>query len=255
MSTVRDSLKYHSSQYTVTDHAAEADTILEACAQEFPKILPYLLEPSNLLVLGGFRGVSPYANFGKHDKLVHSPEFAAFLRKFGLRLILEDTPYGPKPEGPSYVLIHTGAFEALKDHYPAVQDWWVVKPQAYDHLNYSEWYFHNLISCQRMIETNKLPQQWLAEWWAPHNVCFGMLLGYPGVAICSAATSDMVYRTLGVAPDMVTVGFQYPDNGGTEVGYYVQLADIHSKQIESHRKRWQDFFDMVYQAWPTSRVS
>jgi hypothetical protein len=152
------------------------------------------------------------------------------------------------------MLIHTGAFEALKDHYRAVQDWWAVKPREYDHLNYFEWYIYNMTDCQRTIETNKLPQQWLAEWWAPHTVCFGMLLGYPGAAICSYAASDMVYRTLGVAPDMVSVEFHCPENGGAEVTYYVQLSDANSKQIESHRKRWQDFFDMVYQAWPASRV-
>jgi hypothetical protein len=254
MSTVRDSLKYHSSPYTVTDHAAEADTILEACSKAFPVLLPYLLEPSNLLTLGGLRGVSPYATFGKHDKLARSPELAAFLKRFGLRLILEEINYGPKPDKPSYMLIHTGAFEALKDQYHAVQDWWAVKPKEYDHLNYFEWYIYNMTDCQRMIETGKLPKQWIAEWWAPHNVCFGMLLGYPGTAICSYVNSDMVYRTLGVVPDMAAVEFAYPENNGTVVSYDVQIADANSRQIESHRKRWQDFFDMVYQAWPPNRV-
>lgn len=255
MSTVRDSLKYHSSPYTVTDHAAEADAILEACHKEFPELLPYLLEPSNLLAIGGLRGVSPYVTFGEHDHQACSSEFQAFLRGFGLRLIAEEVHYGPKADEPSYLLIHTGAFEALKDHYHAVQDWWAKRPLEYDHLNYFEWYMYNLTDCQQAMESNKLPQQWLAEWWAPHNVCFGMLLGYPGAAICSYVTADMVGRTLGVQPDMVQVEFHYAETGGAEVFYDIQQADANSRQIESHRKRWQDFFDMVYQAWPASRWS
>jgi hypothetical protein len=254
MSTVRDFLKYHASPYTITDHAAEADTILEACSKEFPELLPYLLEPSNLLALGGLRGVSAYATFGKHDKIVRSAEFKEFLHRFGLYVLLEEVHYGPRPDEPSYLLIHTGAFEALKDHYYAVQDWWAARPLEYDHMNYFVWYMYNLTDCQQMMESNKLPQQWLAEWWAPHNVCFGMLLGYPGVAICSYVTADMVCRTLGVQPDIVTVTFHYPETNGVQVAYDIQQADANSRQIESHRKRWQDFFDMVYQAWPASRL-
>jgi hypothetical protein len=252
MSTVRDSLKYHQSPYTVTDHAAEADTILTACSKEFPKLLPYLLEPSNLLVLGGLRGVSPYATFGTHDKLARSPEFTAFLHRFGLRLIREQQSYGQYAGEFSYMLIHTGAFEALADHYHAVKDWWAPKPKEYDHLNYLDWYMFNLTGCETVIEEGVLPAQWLAEWWTPHNICFGMLLGYPGTAICSLAAADTVKRTLGVMPDMITVEFQYPDTRGAQVSYDIQQADIGSRQMLTHQKRWQAFFDMLYDAWRAS---
>ena len=255
MSTIRDSLQYHQSPYTVTDHAAEADTILEACSKQFPEMLIYLLEPSNLLALGGLRGVSAYAEFGKHTKLAVSPEFTAFLKKFGLRLILEQGNYGPKQAKPSYLLIHTGAFEALKDQYHAVSGWWEPKPQHYDYFNYIDWYTYNMFECEMRMEKDKLPAQWLANWWAPHHMCFGMLLGYPGAAISSLLTSDMIYKTLGVPPDMVTVEFKYPETAGVQVAYQIQKSDTGSKQIEAHGKRWQSFFDMVYQAWPASRVS
>jgi hypothetical protein len=254
MSTIRDSLQYHHSPYTVTDHAAEADAVLEACAAKFPKLLPYLLEPSNLLVLGGFRGVSPYADFGTHNKLASSPEFAAFLQQFGLRLILEQGNYGPKAEKPSYLLIHTGAFEAIPELYGAVADWWAPKPKAYDFFNYIDWYTYNMFECEMRIEHDKLPAQWLANWWAPHHICFGMLLGYPGTAISSLVTSDMVYKTLGVPPDMAAMEFVYPENNGTKVSYDIQQSDAGSKQIAAHGKRWQTFFDMIYQAWPERRL-
>jgi hypothetical protein len=249
MSTVRDALKYHQSPYTVTDHAAEADAILEACAHEFPKLVPYLLEPSNLLVLGGCRGVSPYVTFGKHDRMARSPEFIALLHRFGLRLILQQQNYGQKEKTPMYMLIHTGAFEALVDHYHGVKDWWAVKPKAYDYFNYLEWYTYNLTGCEFAFEEGKLPAEWLTEWWTPHNVCFGMLLGYPGAAICSLATADSVTRTLGVRPDMVTVTFEYPETPGAQVTYDIQRDDAGSRQILAHQKRWQTFFDMIYEAW------
>jgi hypothetical protein len=254
MSTIRDSLQYHQSPYTVTDHAAEADAILEACAQEFPKLLPFLLEPSNLLVLGGMRAVSPYVTFGSHDRMANSPEFAAMLQRFGLCLIREEANYGPASEQPVYLLIHTGAFEALRDQYHAVQTWWAPKPKVYDRLNYTDWYTYNMLECEMQFENGKLPEQWLANWWAPHHLCFGMLLGYPGAAICSLVTSDMVYKQLGVPPRMEEITFNYPENNGAPVSYDVQKTDAGSKQITAHRKRWQSFFDMIYETWPHDRV-
>lgn len=254
MSTIRDSLQFHQSPYTVTDHAAEADAILEACAREFPMLVQYLLEPSNLLAIGGFRGVSPYASFGNHNRLVQSPEFTAFLHRFGLRLIRERAHYGAKETAPSYLLIHTGAFEALREQYRAATDWWAPKPVEYDHLNYVDWYTYNLFECEMRMEHDKLPAQWLANWWAPHHVCFGMLLGYPGTAICSLVASDMIYKTLGVPPDMVEVEFYYPENKGARVSYDIQKSDSGSKQIAAHGKRWQTFFDMLYEAWPATRI-
>lgn len=254
MSSIRDSLRYHHSPYTVTDHAAEADAILEACAREFPQLLRYLLEPSNLLALGGFRGVSPYADFGKHNKLVAGPEFTAFLHRFGLRLILEKPSYGVAHAEPSYLLIHTGAFEALKQQYRAVAAWWDARPREYDYLNYVEWYTYHMLECEMRMEKDELPAQWLANWWAPHHICFGMLLGYPGAAISSLAASDMVYKTLGVQPDMMTVEFTYPEDQGAPVSYEIQASDAGSKQIRTHAERWQTFFDMLYQTWPASRL-
>jgi len=231
------------------EHVAEADAILKVCSKEWPKVLPYLLEPSNLLALGGLRGVSPYVTFGKQNKTVQSAEFVAFLKRFGLRLIREETNYGPKFSEPIYMLIHTGALAAVPDQYKAVADWWVPEPKAYDHLNYLEWYLYNMTACQAMLEKGKLPKHWLAEWWAPHNLCFGMLLGYPGSAICSFAAADMVQKSLNVAPDTATIEFRYPVNSGVKVAYDAQKIDMSSRQIAAHQKRWQDFFDLIYSAW------
>jgi hypothetical protein len=151
-------------------------------------------------------------------------------------------------------LVHTGAFEAIPELYHAAKDWWAAKPVEYDYLNYIDWYTFNMFECEMRMEKDKLPAQWLANWWAPHHICFGMLLGYPGTAISSLVASDMVYKTLGVPPDMVTVEFHYPDTAGAVVTYEIQKSDAGSKQIEAHGKRWQAFFDMLYEAWPAARV-
>ncbi|HSX05464.1 MAG TPA: hypothetical protein VLF69_03285 [Candidatus Saccharimonadales bacterium] len=252
MSVIKDRLHYHSSPYSVAEHVAEADAVLRACRKEFPKLLPYLLQPSNLLVLGGLRGESPYAKFGGQSKAVRSEEFAAFLRRFGLQLLLEEIHYGERSGERLYTLIHTGALEALPAQYHAVQDWWAPKPRGYDQLNYLDWYMHNLAQCVDALEGNKLPKGWLADWWAPHNICFGMLLGYPGTAICSASVASMVRQSLGVKPDLLEVSFAYPPNDGVQVVYDVQKADAGSKQIAAHQKRWQEFFDLIYANWSFS---
>ncbi|HSX42819.1 MAG TPA: hypothetical protein VLF59_01910 [Candidatus Saccharimonadales bacterium] len=254
MSTIRDSLQYQQSPYTVTDHAAEADAILEACGKKFPQLVPFLLEPSNLLALGGLRGVSPYANFGVHDKLAGSEEFQTLLRRYGIRLIREERHYGKKTKEVVYMVVHTGAFEAVPDLYPAVKSWWEPKPHEYSYLHYLDWYTYNLAGCENELENNRLPSGWLAEWWTPHNICFGMLLGYPGVAICSLAAADMANRRLGVPPEMGSANFKYPANKGAALGYDLQMADSGSRQIAAHQKRWQSFFDMLYEAWPEARV-
>jgi len=256
MSVIRDYLQFQQSPYTVTDHAAEADAILEACGKHFPKLVPYLLEPSNVLALGGLRGVSPYVTFGKYDVLARSDAFNKLLHRFGIRLIEEEGHYGENTPSNEhfYLLIHTGACEAVPEQYRAVAGWWAPKPRKYDYLNYGNWYTYNLLECAMRLEHGKLPKQWLADWWAPHNICFGMLLGYPGVAICSLVNSEMLYKQLGAPAKLETVEFVYPKNNGTRVSYELHEADKGSKQVATHRQRWQAFFDMVYETWPAERV-
>jgi hypothetical protein len=257
MSVIRDYLQFQQSPYTVTDHAAEADAILEACHKQFPQLVPYLLEPSNLLALGGFRGVSPYVSFGKHAKLARSEAFHKLLHRFGIVLIEERAEYGKAAETKdySYLLIHTGAFEAVREQYRTAESWWEPKPKAYDYLNYSAWYTYNLFECENDLENGKLPKQWLANWWTPHDICFGMLLGYPGTAICSHANAVMLQKQFGAPLKLQLIEFTYPNTDAPRVGYYVHEADKSSRQIAEHRKRWQAFFDMVYEAWPASRIS
>jgi hypothetical protein len=40
------------------------------------------------------------------------------------------------------------------------------------------------------MEGGALSSAWLANWWDPHNVRFGMLLGYPGPALASFADAE-----------------------------------------------------------------
>lgn len=259
MSAIRDSLQYRPSPYSLMDHIHEANAILEACRLEWPILLPYLLEPSNVLVLGAMRAVSPYVSFGPHAAEAQSPEFAQFLRRFGLELVREEDAYAADAEmqraDPTFLLIHTGALGALTSQYEAVADWWAKQPLSYDPHEYLAWYTHNIYTCAGALEKGVLPRHWLADWWAPHNICFGMLLGYPGTAICSMLAAGMVEHSLQVGPKMHAVTFVYPQTEGAEVSYLVQVHDKDSRQVAGHRERWQKFFDAIYEVWsPTGAV-
>lgn len=119
-----------------------------------------------------------------------------------------------------------------------------------DYLAFSDWYHQSLVEIVRQFEAERLPARWLRDLWAPHNILFGMQLGYPGVAICSGCDLELTSQRLKTIPDdSYAVNFNYPSNEGTDVNYTVQRSDRSDRQILEHAELRQAYFDEVYESW------
>jgi hypothetical protein len=248
----KDQLNYQLPTVSPDEFAAKADALLSECAQDFPSLLPYLLEPSNLLAIAGLRAESPYVMLGddgQNSSLVQSKRFQLFLRKYGLALVQEYFDYGEGSPTPIYFLINLQALHNLPRTYGFNESWWLGDPIELDYLNYGNWYTQTQSRLVQLMEDGQLPNMWLRDWWAPHNILFGMLLGYPGVAVCSSCDAEASYRVTNEVPDTVQIEFAYPENIGAKVSCDVLRADAGSPQIRHHRKLWQAYFDLVYSTW------
>ena len=76
---MHDYLRYDPVPSPASYYSREAEVVLRECGELFSALTPYLLEPSNLLAIGGLRAASPYVSFRSADaaRIASSSEFSA----------------------------------------------------------------------------------------------------------------------------------------------------------------------------------
>ncbi|MCP3797983.1 hypothetical protein NLX83_01800 [Allokutzneria sp. A3M-2-11 16] len=225
------------------DYATRALTLLHTFERFDRRLLAHMLAPSNVLALAGLRSMSPY-----NDRLrfeIDTKQFKKLLASHGF-LWLNEQPNVTDPELPSYALINFNVADNLAATYP-LETISKVGPV----LERSDWGFFGWqagldIAIVRAIENELHFSEWLRDWWSPHNIRFGMLLGYPGAAISSFVQAEVSedrhkhMKTIMIANDV----FKSPD-----VAFVIDEDYLGRADVVSTVDTWRTTLARVYETY------
>lgn len=226
--------------------ANKAIALIEAAYAHDPGWLVYLLQHSQILLLAGLRAESPYISFSPLITPLRLKRLRYFLVENGFELMHERASF----EKPSHVysMQNPRLFARLPEMYEFLQSstyQWHA-PTNYDAQAVIEWCFIVERRLAQMMEDGQLPRTWLFDWWAPHNLRFGMLLGYPGAAISSYLWAGAKEKHSGKTSDLITIGYQEPDELlGAEVSFSTGKKTIQQSEIVYTHELWTTVISTV----------
>jgi hypothetical protein len=237
-------IPYVSPPKTSVEYAEAALARLRRFERVDPRLLAYLLAPSNVLVLAGLRSMSPY-----NDRLHPDIDMDLFQKMLAENdlLWLDENPSLVKPELASFALINLKVADHLADSYPME-----LLRRIGPVFEHSGWGFYAWISgmdiaIARAIEHGTLPEEWLQDWWAPHDIRFGMLLGYPGPALSSLAWAELHEENVfGIEFIEVSSGLYE----SAAVGFLIDKERGSDPRVLAMLEIWHATLAHVYDAYP-----
>lgn len=234
--------KYNELRFKLPSHsshnmAKKAVNIIKAVNSAVPSAKNLLLEPSNILLLAGARAISPYNGFESlNDTEFKKLELA--LTEHSISIFNELTPYD-NVDFVSFSLINEQEIKKLDQKYEFLKKK-MKPPIGFERQDLIEWFFIFERKLASMIDEDLLPKAWDNSW-LPHNLRFGMLLGYPGIAISSMlwdVETSGSYNEILIAED----GDDFPS-----VGFYVKKSLAKELEITEISLLWKSIIEIVKQ--------
>jgi hypothetical protein len=247
MNTVISEIPYVPPKEAPEFYATRALERLRAFELLDPRLLAYMLAPSNVLALAGLRSFSPYNDAFNFD--VDIREFEKVLASYGL-LWLNENPNEHSSYMTSYALVNFDVADQLNIMYPLDVIEIVGKVPERSLWGYYGWLGGFDIALARTIESNILPKRWLKDWWSPHNIRFGMLLGYPGAALSAFVESESADDGKDLAEVIISRG----KFNSSDVGFVIHKTLRQREDITSMITTWQSTLAAVYELYPEERL-
>ncbi len=250
-----DFIEYSPPKATADEAAKKAIAALEDVEKLGGDSLYYCVQASNILALAGLRTISPYNEFAEDFSDEKITQLDEALQKHGVR-IMEQDDYGYS-ESKDFCLMNIDALQASSEVYPILKKVIAPPPNVAWSL-YKDW-IHLLWSFfagEMNQDEGVLPKKWLADWWSPHTISFGMMLGYPGIALEDGCERGI--GTLDRESDMDWADVEIINNDrydGTDVGYAVSKEHTNHPEIKQHAELWRQTLDKVYAAFSDERLT
>jgi hypothetical protein len=236
------------------DYAARAINILEAIQKEVPRMLPVFLSANAVLTLSGVRAYDAYHEFYDFYSQEERQAVRAVLQRHGVHSL--DSGYkSSEGEGARYIfeLLNDGGLQQLADTYkmPGGEHWPYVKAEAYTARGFLVW-SQTVERWLHALQTDdSLPRDWLPDRMVPHDLRFGMLLGYPAVAIESSVwlniSADKHGGELPEGEQLMQARIRHHDAYFAAWPVYNYDNDLrHDPAIEAHEELWSAILDTVY---------
>lgn len=247
-----DYFQYSLPQEPAKRYADAAVAILKEIKEKYPSFYKQFRRPSEVLTLSGVRAFDTYHELGKDAAPGDIAGLKSLFKKFDVLLIEETFEVcNERNEDHRYSLVHTGALLDI--------------PHRYGHLPKPGWIAPNLKALERdgdfslwwliwqqvvagrasQSRGDELLRSWLRhDFLAVHHLTFGILLGYPGEAICSALYETEQDYDKG---RIVDADIQYArafDGPRPVYSYLREIAD--NPQIQAHQKLWSGILTEVY---------
>jgi|GEM_PF-1265916 len=251
-------LHYNEPSVSSSDAAKKATPVIKDIFNTVPAALPFILEPSALLLFANLRAESPYHVVGTALDDDQLDKLDAVLAKHDIYRFTETLPAeSANPGEEIFSLINPTMLNAIPNQYECVKDIWVpISPEAPFRYAYIEWLLVVERSLAKLMDEGKLPSDWLKDWWAPHNVRFGMQLGYPGEAISSSLWAEAHEREGNRRPDSIEEVIAAEDARyfGARVGFYV-APEVAKKSSVAHTVQlWKEVIAEIYKTFPLAEL-
>lgn len=239
-----DYFKYRLPKGSAKDYAKNALAILSVVKAKFPEFYDNFRQPSEVLTLSGVRAFDTYYDFGKNANPTRIAELKTFLHKHGI-LLLEENFEVIRVDNSmhNYSLLHVDAFLRIPKDYGYVPAWDTpVIDRIQDNNDFTLFWLLWKQQIGGMYgKDKKMPAKWYNSWSAIHDITFGMLLGYPGEAICSLIIdgADLMAQIANA---------ETKDGAWPTYGYDPSLKD--NPRIVAHQQLWSDILTKVYTKVP-----
>ena len=174
-------LRYSMPKETASLYVGHALRILKDVENSLPKALPYMLRADAVLTLSGVRAFDTYLSFEDLTE-INIDNLIRILGGQGISLFSMLSEYDSRGAD-IYNLIHDEALGKIPEQY-TLPGWSNFrKPFTFD--RFTAWCGLVQDNLAWAMQEDKLPSKWLKDYWSPHNIRFGVLLGYPGEAVTS----------------------------------------------------------------------
>jgi hypothetical protein len=247
-------LGYALSKVSAQEAAGKAIAVLESIANIDGACLFYCIQASNILALAGLRSQSPYNEFHPDFSTEKQSLLEKALQEYGYEIMLEAHPYSDDSRR-IFSINCVQAFRELPNSYKIEELKWIETKILNNFTDFILWSDSLQFSLVKLMEANKLPKDWLLDWWAPHNIRLGMLLGYPGQAISSFCW-DEAHHAKG-EPIQLESTPSLPFEGiycGTHVSFDYTTGLKDDQAIVAHEKLWSKVLELVYKVFSEDRL-
>ena len=251
-------LQYKYLDIKTSEAVENAVQIIKDVFNTVPEALPFIIEPSALLLFANLRAESPYHLIGDLMGKDRIKMLDATLAKHNIYRYTDELPAESAHPGEEvFSLISPAKLNAIPIQYEFVKEVWIplnlTIPFRYAYI---EWAFVTERSLAKLMYDKKLPAEWLNDWWAPHNLRFGMLLGYPGEAISSTLWAEAHERSGTSKNDstaelVVAIDKQY---FGTQVGFDTNQETLNNHSVVNIKDSWKKVITQIYEELPFTEL-
>lgn len=244
MKPIYDFFQYRLPEGAADEYAQRAVKILQEIQAKFPELYTSFKAPSEILTLSGVRAFDTYYDLGEEAIQKQITGIKALLKKHGILLLEADfLPANDVYSDHQYSLVHMEALRDLPNRYGHIPGWRSLHIEAmkqdFDFMTWWHLFWQKGIAAEE--RDNETIRKWLRnDWWAPHNISFGMLLGYPGEAIVS-------YLEESEDSEVATARILHADIPDTAQPMYSYLSSLaNNVNIVAHEKLWSEILGKVY---------
>jgi hypothetical protein len=237
-----DYFKYQLPDKSATHYANNALKILREIKREFPDLFHIFRAPSEILTLSGVRAIDAYNRLGRIDAATITGIKGLLMQHHQLLFEEAFSVVNGKDRDNLFLLVNLDALATLPKTYGYIPCW--QKPvirHTQDGKDFVLWWeLWKIDLSQRLVEDTKLPVGvWLKDSYAPHNMTFGMLLGYPGEAIASSLWGE--------EDKLMEARIKYAREYTGPVPIYDYAQELKDNpNILAHEKLWSEILTKVY---------
>jgi len=245
-----DYFKYILPAEPVQTYIKNAIATLTDIKSSFPQFYKHFICPSEVLTLSGVRAFDTFYELGKEADRKDIDGIKELLKSHDVMLVEDIYEIANhRNEDNLYSLVNTSALLDIPKHYTHLPPpgWTPPNLKAMDKdADFYLWWF----IWQFAIAGNRDPEPPLSDWFkkdhmAFHDITFGILLGYPGEAICSALyETEQDYDEGRVLQANISNAALF--EGARPIYNYLRdVAD--NPHIKNHEKLWSNILKGVYE--------
>lgn len=254
MEAVHGIIQYHLPKQDAYHYARRALDVLTDLESEAFTALPTFLSANSILTISGVRAFDAYHEFYDYTDEHHAALASKVLKKHGIHLEYGNRLFNmhKSPSFRVFELLNESAFRELWEVYefPAATGNREISLRfPYDTVHTTAWVDTLEDILADAMNTNVLPRVWLNDWYAPLNIRFGMMLGYPAKAI-----ESILWEAIGLQHEEIrnaTIRHHDAYFAAWPVYSYAKSLE-EDPEIVAHQDLWSAILDQVYNsAWHT----